>query len=162
MVYYINIGTNLGDREANIAAAVCALERCTAAKAVCSEAVTSPPWGYESSNEFMNIAVAVDTDIEPHRMLHLLKSVEQEVGSSIHRNARGEYCDRIIDLDIMAINEMVIDTPQLTVPHRHLSQRRFFVEPFRQLAPQWRHPLTHQSLDQMLRNLDAELNILGS
>ncbi|MGN0214214.1 MAG: 2-amino-4-hydroxy-6-hydroxymethyldihydropteridine diphosphokinase [Muribaculaceae bacterium] len=156
MVYYINIGTNLGNREANIAAAVNALERHTGAKPVCSEAVVSPPWGYKSSHEFMNIAVALTSDIEPHSMLHLLKSIEDEVGSSLHRNTRGEYCDRIIDLDIMAIDGMVIESPTLTVPHPHLAERSFFIEPFMQLAPQWRHPATHLSLGEMLRRLASQ------
>ncbi len=144
MTYYINIGTNLGDRQANIAAAVSALERLIGAKALCSDAVTSPPWGYQSNNEFLNIAVAIVCDIAPAQMLALLKRIQ------------GEYCDRIIDLDIMAIDQLTISTPSLTVPHPHLAERRFFVEPFLQLAPQWRHPLTHQSLAQMLQNLACE------
>ena len=156
MTYYINIGTNLGDRQANIAAAVSALERLIGAKALCSDAVTSPPWGYQSNNEFLNIAVAIVCDIAPAQMLALLKRIENMVGTSVHRNAQGEYCDRIIDLDIMAIDQLTISTPSLTVPHPHLAERIFFVEPFLQLAPQWRHPLTHQSLAEMLQHLTAK------
>ena len=156
MTYYINIGTNLGDRRANIAAAVSALEHLTGAKALCSDAVTSPPWGYQSANEFLNMAVAIDSDIAPAHMLALLKRIEDEVGTSVHRNAQGEYCDRIIDLDIMAIDQLTINTPLLTVPHPHLAERRFFIEPFMQLAPDWCHPLTHLSLAQMLQNLACE------
>ena len=156
MTYYINIGTNLGDRQANIAAAVSALEHLTGAKALCSDAVTSPPWGYQSNNEFLNMAVSIDSDIAPAHMLALLKRIEDEVGTSVHRNAQGEYCDRIIDLDIMAIDQLTISTPSLTVPHPHLAERIFFVEPFLQLAPQWRHPLTHQSLAEMLQHLTAK------
>ena len=156
MTYYINIGTNLGDRQANIAAAVSALEHLTGAKALCSDAVTSPPWGYQSANEFLNMAVAIDSDIAPAHMLALLKRIEDEVGTSVHRNAQGEYCDRIIDLDIMAIDQLSINTPLLTVPHPHLAERRFFIEPFMQLAPDWCHPLTHLSLAQMLQNLACE------
>ena len=156
MTYYINIGTNLGDRQANIAAAVSALEHLTGAKALCSDAITSPPWGYQSANEFLNMAVAIDSDIAPAHMLALLKRIEDEVGTSVHRNAQGEYCDRIIDLDIMAIDQLTINTPLLTVPHPHLAERRFFIEPFMQLAPDWCHPLTHLSLAQMLQNLACE------
>ena len=156
MTYYINIGTNLGDRRANIAAAVSALEHLTGAKALCSDAITSPPWGYQSANEFLNMAVAIDSDIAPAHMLALLKRIEDEVGTSVHRNAAGEYCDRIIDLDIMAIDQLTINTPLLTVPHPHLAERRFFIEPFMQLAPDWCHPLTHLSLAQMLQNLACE------
>ena len=156
MTYYINIGTNLGDRQANIAAAVSALEHLIGAKALCSDAVTSPPWGYQSNNEFLNIAVAIVCDIAPAHMLALLKRIENMVGTSVHRNAAGEYCDRIIDLDIMAIDQLTINTPLLTVPHPHLAERRFFIEPFMQLAPDWCHPLTHLTLTQMLQNLACE------
>ena len=83
MTYYINIGTNLGDRQANIAAAVSALERLIGAKALCSDAVTSPPWGYQSNNEFLNIAVAIVCDIAPARMLALLKRIENNGDSRV-------------------------------------------------------------------------------
>lgn len=154
MRYYINIGTNLGDKEKNIKDALLALERSLGVYAVAvSDSVKSKAWGFESNNTFLNVAIAIDSVIEPLAMLSTLKRIEEEVGTSVHRNANGEYCDRIIDLDIMAIEEQVISLPELHVPHLHLSEREFFLIPFYEIAPNWQHPLTGLSLGEMLQSL---------
>ena len=156
MIYYLNIGTNLGDRHANIAAAVAALEQRTRASVRISDAVETPAWGFSSPNDFLNVGVSLKSHIRPLDMLTLLKDIERTMGSSVHRDSAGNYADRIIDLDIMAIDQLSINTPLLTVPHPHLAERRFFIEPFLQLAPDWCHPLTHLTLTQMLQNLACE------
>ena len=153
MIYYLNIGTNLGDRHANIAAAVAALEQRTRASVRISDAVETPAWGFSSPNDFLNVGVSLKSHIRPLDMLTLLKEIERTMGSSIHRDAAGNYADRIIDIDIVAIDEMVVDEPTLQVPHRHLAQREFFLRPMAQLAPHWMHPLLHKSATQLLTDL---------
>ena len=153
MIYYLNIGTNLGDRHANIAAAVAALEQRTRASVRISDAVETPAWGFSSPNDFLNVGVSLKSHIRPLDMLTLLKEIERTMGSSIHRDAAGNYADRIIDIDIVAIDEMVVDEPTLQVPHRHLAQREFFLRPMAQLAPHWMHPLLHKSASQLLADL---------
>lgn len=153
MIYYLNIGTNLGDRHANIAAAVAALEQRTRASVRISDAVETPAWGFSSPNDFLNVGVSLKSHIRPLDMLTLLKDIERTMGSSIHRDAAGNYADRIIDIDIVAIDEMVVDEPTLQVPHRHLAQREFFLRPMAQLAPHWMHPLLHKSASQLLADL---------
>ena len=153
MIYYLNIGTNLGDRHANIAAAVAALEQRTRASVRISDAVETPAWGFSSPNDFLNVGVSLKSHIRPLDMLTLLKDIERTMGSSIHRDAAGNYADRIIDIDIVAIDEMVVDEPTLQVPHRHLAQREFFLRPMAQLAPHWMHPLLHKSETQLLADL---------
>ena len=153
MIYYLNIGTNLGDRHANIAAAVAALEQRTRASVRISDAVETPAWGFSSPNDFLNVGVSLKSHIRPLDMLTLLKDIERTMGSSIHRDAAGNYADRIIDIDIVAIDEMVVDEPTLQVPHRHLAQREFFLRPMAQLAPHWMHPLLHKSATQLLADL---------
>ena len=153
MIYYLNIGTNLGDRHANIAAAVAALEQRTRASVRISDAVETPAWGFSSPNDFLNVGVSLKSHIRPLDMLTLLKDIERTMGSSIHRDAAGNYADRIIDIDIVAIDEMVVDEPTLQVPHRHLAQREFFLRPMAQLAPHWMHPLLHKSASQLLTDL---------
>lgn len=155
MIYYLNIGTNLGDRHANIAAAVAALEQRTRASVRISDAVETPAWGFSSPNDFLNMGVSLKSHIRPLDMLTLLKDIERTMGSSIHRDAAGNYADRIIDIDIVAIDEMVVDEPTLQVPHRHLAQREFFLRPMAQLAPHWMHPLLHKSATQLLTDLTA-------
>lgn len=156
MRYYINIGSNMGHRYANINTGIEALERAVGPVAMRSGYIVTPAWGFESNNDFVNMAVAIDSHLEPQQMLSTLKSIEDEVGTSVHRNSAGDYCDRIIDLDIMAIDQMVVDEPNLQVPHKHMHRRDFFLKPMQQLCPEWQHPVLNLNLDEMLCQLQEE------
>ena len=140
MIYYLNIGSNMGDRRDNLYRAVVAIAAITGECAV-SSIVESEPWGFESDNRFMNLGVSFDSDIE------------RSLGSASHRDADGGYIDRLVDIDIVAIDDLVIDTPTLQVPHPHLPERDFFLIPMQQLAPDWRHPVTGLTATEMLENL---------
>ena len=143
--YYLNIGTNLGDRIANLRRAIVALSAGTGGCGV-TPFIESEPWGFESSHRFVNVGVVVRSAMEPHDMLRWIHDIEHRLGSAAHRDAQGGYIDRLVDIDIMAIDDLVIDTPDLTVPHPHLFDRDFFYLPMRQLNPHWVHPVTSQPL----------------
>ena len=152
MNYYLNIGSNMGERRDNLYRAVAYLAAGTSGCAV-SGIIESEPWGFESDNRFMNLGVMLDSDMEPQDMLQRIHDIEHRLGSSAHRDSQGNYIDRLVDIDIMAIDEMVIDSPDLQVPHPHLAERDFFLVPLMQLAPDWRHPITGLTPSQMLENL---------
>ena len=152
MIYYLNIGSNIGDRRDNLYRAVVALAAQTQECAV-SSIVESEPWGFESENRFMNLGVSFNSDIEPQEMLDRIHDIERSLGSALHRDADGGYIDRLVDIDIVAIDDLVIDTPTLQVPHPHLPERDFFLIPMQQLAPDWRHPVTGLTATEMLENL---------
>ena len=149
MNYYLNIGSNIGDRRDNLYRAVVALAAQTLECAV-SSIVESEPWGFESENRFMNLGVSFNSDIEPQEMLDRIHDIERSLGSASHRDADGGYIDRLVDIDIVAIDDLVIDTPTLQVPHPHLPERDFFLIPMQQLAPDWRHPVTGLTATEML------------
>lgn len=154
MNYYLNLGSNLDDREGNIWAADLRLSIDLGLVSARSAFVTSKPWGYESDNDFLNRAILVESPEEPLRALEIIHDIERELnGGASHRDRDGRYLDRLIDIDIMAIDHLVINTPSLTVPHRHLAARRFFLEPFAQIAPAWTHPLTGLTCTAMLSRL---------
>ena len=153
MIYYLNIGSNMGDRRDNLYRAVVALAAGTSGCAV-SSIVESEPWGFESENRFMNVGISMVSDIAPHEMLDRIHDIERRLGSASHRDADGGYIDRLVDIDIVAIDDLVIDTPTLKVPHPHLPDRDFFLLPMAQLAPDWRHPVTGLTASQMLEKLD--------
>lgn len=132
---YLNIGTNLGERNLNLSRAVARIAREFGAFRL-SHAVESEPWGFNSPNKFMNVCMAIDTDLEPEMLLDRLQSIEREFSPDSHRNADGSYADRLIDIDIVAIDTLRIDTPRLKVPHPHLHDRTFFSEPLAELAPE--------------------------
>ena len=152
MIYYLNIGSNIGDRRDNLYRAVVALAAQTQECAV-SSIVESEPWGFESENRFMNLGVSFNSDIEPQEMLDRIHDIERSLGSASHRDADGGYIDRLVDIDIVAIDDLVIDTPPLQVPHPHLPERDFFLIPMQQLAPDWHHPVTGLTATEMLENL---------
>ena len=152
MVYYLNIGSNIGNRRDNLYRAVVALVADNSDCAV-SSIVESEPWGFESENRFMNLGVALVSDLAPHEMLDHIHDIERSLGSASHRNADGGYIDRLVDIDIVAIDDLIIDTPTLQVPHPHLPERDFFLRPMAQLAPDWRHPVTGLTASEMLENL---------
>lgn len=137
MRYYLNIGSNLGDRRCRLLQAITALSAGNGGCAV-SRFVESEPWGFESDNTFLNVAVMLDTDLQPLDMLDRCQAIERSLGSDSHRDKNGNYVDRVVDIDIMAIddplgNPINISTPRLTVPHPHLYDRPFFLAPYRQL-----------------------------
>lgn len=132
MVYYINIGSNLGNRLMNLTRAVSAIEKQFGWFEL-SHHIESDAWGYESKNKFLNVGMAFISDLAPTDVLHILQDIEKSINPAAHRNADGSYKDRVIDIDIMAADDMVINTPDLTLPHPHLNDRPFFLEPFKEL-----------------------------
>ncbi len=132
MVYYINIGSNLGNRLMNLTRAVSAIEKQFGWFEL-SHHIESDAWGYESKNKFLNVGMAFISDLAPTDVLHILQDIEKSINPAAHRNADGSYKDRMIDIDIMAADDMVINTPELTLPHPHLNDRPFFLEPFKEL-----------------------------
>ena len=139
----------MGDRRDNLYRAVVALVAGMDGCAV-SSIVESEPWGFESENRFMNLGICLSSELEPQAMLDRIHEIEQRLGSASHRDEHGGYIDRLVDIDIVAIDDMVIDTPTLQVPHPHLPERDFFLKPMIQLAPSWRHPVTGLAAAQML------------
>lgn len=132
MWYYINIGSNLGDRHLNIRRAVGKLREAFG-PVIVSELVESEPWGFDSTNLFLNIGVAFDSALPPLEMLSRLQAIEKEISPASHRNPDGTYADRIIDIDIMEAEGVTLETPRLTLPHPRLQERPFFLIPLQQL-----------------------------
>jgi len=152
MEYYLNIGSNMGDRRDNLYRAVVALAA-SAEHCAVSSIVESEPWGFESDNRFMNLGMSLSSTMSPVDMLDHIHEIERRLGSASHRDSRGGYIDRVVDIDIVAIDDLVIDTPTLCVPHRHLAEREFFLRPMMELAPDWCHPVTGLTARQMLEHL---------
>lgn len=152
MDYYLNIGSNMGDRRDNLYRAVVALTAGTSGS-VTSHVVESEPWGFDSDNRFMNIGLWFNSDLDPHMMLDRIHDIERRLGSATHRDGDGNYIDRLVDIDIVAIDDKVIDTPTLQVPHPHLAERDFFLRPMMELAPNWVHPVKGLTAAQMLSRL---------
>lgn len=146
MHYYFNIGSNLGNKAQHLKQAISMLEETLASQATVSSTIESEPWGFDSNNTFLNVGVMIESDIKPLNMLKIAQKIEQDMGSETHRNEDGSYCDRIVDIDIIAIDDLIINTPELTIPHPRMHLRDFVMRPMHELAPNWQHPILNKKL----------------
>jgi 2-amino-4-hydroxy-6-hydroxymethyldihydropteridine diphosphokinase len=134
MKAYLGIGTNLGDRAANLHYAVDQINEQAGHVLACSSFIETEPWGFASDNAFLNAVVEIDTLHTPHELLHITQAIEREMGRT-HKSAGGVYSDRIIDIDILLYEDLVVNEPDLTIPHPLMWQRSFVYEPLLEIAP---------------------------
>ena len=153
----INIGSNLGDRKLNLSKAMVQVGRIFGEFEL-SHAIETEPWGFSSTRPFLNMCMMLQTAMQPHEVLRALQQVERNIDPAPHRDAAGNYIDRRIDIDILAIDDKVIESDTLTLPHPRLAERRFYLEPMAELAPGWVHPVTGVSAAEMLARLPQPEN----
>ena len=134
MIAYLGIGTNLGDRTANLRCAVDRINEQAGHVLACSSFIETEPWGFHSENSFLNAVVAVDTPHAPYALLHITQEIERAMGRT-HKSVGGVYTDRIIDIDILLYDDVEINDVDLTIPHPLIWQRRFVYEPLLEIAP---------------------------
>lgn len=140
---HLNIGSNLGDRYGNIMAAVDALKgalaKCGDLEAAATIRVSSPvesePWGFSSPNFFVNAGVNLITTLEPYALLEATQMAEKAISSASHRHPDGSYADRLVDIDIIWMEGIRLNSPALTLPHPRASERSFVTIPFAELNP---------------------------
>jgi 2-amino-4-hydroxy-6-hydroxymethyldihydropteridine diphosphokinase len=148
---YIALGTNLGDRLANLHAALRSLP--TAVTVIDESPVyETPPWGYEDQPAFLNMVVKTETELEPEALLTYLKQIEAELG----REKSVRWGPRLIDLDILFYDDLVIDTPPLVIPHPRLHERAFVLVPLANIAPNLNHPVLHKKIRGLLTEIDTQ------
>ena len=131
---YLGLGTNLGDKEANLKVAIEEIRKRIGEITSLSAFYVSEPWGFESENSFLNAVCSVTTDFSPMEVLHLTQDIERSLGR-LKKSVGGQYSDRLIDIDILLYDDWHIDTPELTIPHPLMWERDFVMIPLREIAP---------------------------
>ena len=134
-ILYLSLGTNLGDRRSNLETACTHIAREVGTIVSASDIIETEPWGFESSNSFLNMAVKVETQLQPLDVLHATQDIERKMGRS-EKTTNGQYKDRLIDIDLLMYDNVVMNTPQLTLPHPRMFERQFVMEPLAQIAPE--------------------------
>ena len=138
-VAYWGLGSNLGDREANISRAIALIAEQAGTVVRQSALFYSEPWGFDSDNAFVNAVVCIHTTLTPQRLLRTTQRIERQMGKdSRHATQRtaGQadvYHDRPIDIDILLYDDINIHTPTLTIPHPHIDERPFVTVPLHEV-----------------------------
>lgn len=148
---YLSLGSNLGDRAVHIEDALARLAEAGVTVRRRSALYETEPVGTNAQRWFVNCVVEVETDLMPLALLHLLRRIERESGRNPSTGA--QPAARSIDIDILAVGQLVANSPELTLPHPRLAERRFVLQPLFELAPDWRHPITRLSVAEMLSAL---------
>ena len=141
---YLSLGSNLGDREANLYAA---LDRLKPARV--SPVYETEPVDYKAQAWFLNLVAEVETHLFPRQMLAQAQRIERDLGR-VRTLPKGP---RTIDIDILLFGGAIVHTPELEIPHPRMAERRFVLQPLADLAPDLRHPVTHRSVREMLAGL---------
>ena len=141
---YLSLGSNVGDREANLRSAVERLE----ARRV-SPIYETEPVDYTAQPYFLNMVVETATGLMPLEYLALTQGIERDIG----RTPGIPKGPRVIDIDLLLFDTQLIHTPTLEVPHPRLRDRRFVLAPLADVAPELRHPVTGQTVREMLNAL---------
>ncbi len=154
---FIGLGSNLGDREKNLKSAINLLSQSMKIEAV-SSIYETEPWGEPNQPNFYNAVVNANCGISPFELLKNLKDMEKKLGRKKDRR-RGT---RIIDLDILLFGNEIITTDQLTIPHKQLLLRDFFLEPMLEINSDLLNPTDNLPLSEYLERMPEQLRTVIS
>ena len=139
MQLLIALGANVGSRAETLRAALAALTAEVGSIVRCSSFYETKPEGFQSPHAFLNAVALFETTLSAPRILGCTQNIEQRLGR--------------IDIDLLALGDTICRTQDLTLPHPHLAERRFVLEPLTEILPDWRHPVTHATATEMLKRI---------
>jgi 2-amino-4-hydroxy-6-hydroxymethyldihydropteridine diphosphokinase len=160
----IGMGSNLGDRRKNLEEAVALIGDLIGKVTAVAEPVETEPWGFESANRFLNSACIVQAEDQGRtgeelawEMISVLQGIEADFG----RVRTGVYTDRALDLDILFLGDLVMNGPELTLPHPRLHERDFVLIPLLEICPDRKHPVLGLTIRELCREGSVVRTIEG-
>ncbi len=151
---FLSLGSNLGNREAYLSHAENLIEQSAGNIIQRSAMYESEPWGFESAHVFLNNAIEMTTVYSPEQLLEVIKTIEHTIGRQ--QKLSSGYASRIIDIDILLYNNLIIDQPRLKVPHPYLHKRKFVMIPLAEIAPELVHPVFNKRVFELLKLCDDQ------
>jgi len=149
---YLGLGTNLGDKVQNLNDAVSALSLEVGSVLAVSSFNISTPWGFNSDNKFLNGVALVETNLTPFEVLAKTQEIERNMGRTV--KSTDSYEDRLIDIDILLYDNLIINQPTLVIPHPLLTKRDFVLIPLSELASGLVHPVLGKSIEELRNELN--------
>lgn len=144
---FLLLGTNLGDRAANLKSARNLIAFRAGQIIATSSVYETAPWGKTDQPGFLNQCLAINTQHSPEELLRILQKTEKEIG----RESTEKWGPRLIDIDILFYEDRTTATDQLTIPHPYLHQRRFTLLPLAEIAAKFKHPILNKSVENLLK-----------
>jgi len=146
-IVFLGIGTNLGNRESNLEEAVARIREYIGPVLDSSSIYETEPWGFHAKDEFLNKVVKVNTELTPSGLLGRILMIESLLG-----RVRGQvrYSSRLIDIDILLYEDLIVEEESLKIPHPLLQQRKFVLVPLCEIASEIIHPVMKKSIAELL------------
>jgi 2-amino-4-hydroxy-6-hydroxymethyldihydropteridine diphosphokinase len=152
---FLLIGGNLGDRPLNLKEAMEEIGKSAGKIVHKSQVYETAAWGFADQPAFLNQVTLVETHLDARHLLKTLLKIEQKLG----RRRKIHLGPRTIDIDILFFNNDVITSPDLTIPHPQLPNRRFALVPLHEIAPQFKHPVLQKTVAEMLGDCSDKLQV---
>ena len=155
-IAFLGLGANLGNRRKQLFSAIKHLTEKAGNIPAFSDFYETTPWGYLSPYPFLNAAVKLETSLSPYELLSVTQQIECELGRTTKSNGR-HYADRTIDIDILLYDELILQTPELVLPHPLLHERLFVLQPLVEIAPNILHPVINKTITELYHNIYREV-----
>jgi 2-amino-4-hydroxy-6-hydroxymethyldihydropteridine diphosphokinase len=146
---YLGLGTNLGNKGQNLHNAVQKIEERIGKVISLSAFYITPPWGFTSENDFLNAALCADSSLLPLEILKETQVIEYEMGR-MSKSTGKIYHDRLIDIDLLLYDNLIMKTEGLTLPHPLMTERVFVMKPLSEIAPRIIHPILGKTIEDIL------------
>lgn len=155
----LSLGSNLGDRKNNLELAIGSIEESFMVEGTTSSIYETVPWGFETDELFLNCCMAFESSETPQNILKELKVIEKQLGR-VKKSQNNKYFSRLIDIDILYVGDLIVQTEDLVVPHPRLYDRSFVLTPLAELLPDFIDPVRKQRTRELLNTLNDEKEVI--